>query len=835
MSDRRSFEAPRFVALNPGTWVEFAPEEQETESHFIPRDRAPAFFSAKKRLFFDARCSKLAKDIPLAIISSDGVVIRLLALNGMPLSGKSSTLKIVARLLENQISTDPTKSPWKHVFYFRQASEFMGTDQTILEPPCLIILDQFRAEESDLVRKVVLLASQAPEYYFLVCSSANYRPAVSMGAVFQATDLPFEPFMSWEDFYRFHSGRTLAAAEIPRPPDPRPDAQWFSFVPGTALPFDPMTCQLSATGFAGSSSVPPAPSQIIPPSPEVPVNELFLYTNGIIGLAQCVQSVPAGRSFFSMRVAADIYKSMMEFLRRPEQPRYLRRANIEWLVAKRAITLKAPAWAQECDLRFLVPVPAGPGLGDRVHYRLGCPFYAQLYMKVLDDLPIPPNEVLAFASALDSWSGYRDIQGRICERAVISQPDKLYKVPADLVLPSSSPEDARALSLEPFLNQLGAGQVQLPLPPFLHLVPLDPSYPNIDLMRIYNLSGAPGVSDGGPATAAACAAPATPRVALIVDQITVSRFRDHQKSLEWLCSPACAVVCRGIEAAYHCPPARKVFVFITLQPPGTKLAVRAELAQRIRENGWDVWWTSLWPFISSPSVDTPVAAPFRLTISGRPKALDGIAAAHDKDDREALAKFTVERLRDFAEGEGIAVSDAAVKLEVIDAIMDKGDAFTLHAIATRMAKPKTGAEEAAGGHQQPRGSRRAREREASPVEHKTRTRGRSETEEEKEETEADDDEKKKTEEEEKKKKKKTEEEEVVVVEKEKEKEKEELEAEEIEAACSKGSRALGKFTIRLLSAYTVARRFDPPVPRSIRKADLITRIMEWWKNKDANA
>ncbi|KAJ4459346.1 hypothetical protein PAPYR_4642 [Paratrimastix pyriformis] len=278
MIDRRLFEAPRFVALNPGTWVEFAPEEQETESHFIPRDRAPAFFSAKKRLFFDARCSKLAKVIPLAINSSDGVVIRLLVLNGMPLSGKSSTLKV---------GVCYCGSVTRESDYFRQANEFMGTDPTILEPPCLIILDQFREEESDLVRKVFRLASQAPEYNFLVCSSANYPPAVSLGSVFQAMDLPFEPFMSWEDFYRFHSHtRTLAAAEIPPPPDPLPDAQWFSFVPGTALPFDPKACQLSATGFAGSSSGPPAPAQIISPSPEVPVNELFLYTNGIIGLAQ---------------------------------------------------------------------------------------------------------------------------------------------------------------------------------------------------------------------------------------------------------------------------------------------------------------------------------------------------------------------------------------------------------------------------------------------------------------------------------------------------------------------------------------------------------------------
>ncbi|KAJ4459345.1 hypothetical protein PAPYR_4641 [Paratrimastix pyriformis] len=125
---------------------------------------------------------------------------------------------------------------------------------------------------------------------------------------------------------------------------------------------------------------------------------------------------------------------MMEFLRRPEQSRYLPRQHR--LVAKRAITIKAPAWAQECDLRFLVPVLAGPGLGDRVHYRLGCPFYAQLYMKVLDDLPIPPDEVLAFASALDCWSGHprADLRaGRHLPTGKAVQARQVYDSPFECV------------------------------------------------------------------------------------------------------------------------------------------------------------------------------------------------------------------------------------------------------------------------------------------------------------------------------------------------------------------------------------------------------------------
>ncbi|KAJ4457470.1 hypothetical protein PAPYR_7062 [Paratrimastix pyriformis] len=704
----------------------------------------------------------------------------IMTLNGLPRSGKSSTLKIVARLLQDQVSSD-TPTPWRRIYYFRDVghqSDFMSFGIKAMmkwTTPSLIILDQFLSRPA-LIDRVESLARSGSEYYFLVCSSSNFCWEESVGRSFSAVDLPpFDPSLSWEDFHRFYK---RSAAETPLPPKPPAlaEAAWFSFLPrlapGAGLPFDPLGCagpgdEDEAPGDQDEAppgdqdeappgdqdEAPPGDQDEAPPGDqdeapggdegEAPATkrtpsaapplgdsdlaELYLYSNGIIGVAQLLKE----GDYFTQDLTIALYKMMRAFLTEGKSRRHRRRANIEWLVQKRLITLKKPTRPSDCDLRFLVSVPlvdelspikptggiAGamrvlPLIG-KSFYRLGCPFYAQLYMKVLAETPIRPGDLLAIERNLLGWSGYPDIQGRICKRAVISQPDKLFQVPSDIALPPGTA--VRALSLEPLLERFHHHGQRSRLPPFLHLV-VNPCDPAIDLIRIYVTAGsdAPAVSV---VTATACV-PATPRpvvrppqVLLLLDQITVSpRIRNHQDSLLWLLTADCAAVCMNIPAVYHCRAEglRKVFVFIAPEaPPNRELFVRADLNERIRADNWEVWWSPLRPFLSGGAPLPSVSR--RLTISVAPGDLAEIEAACEKGPK-ALEKYSVPCLRAFAAAEGIitppAVPKAARKAEVVDHILgewrrrrDRTTEISLFSTIIALEEPQK--EEETGGAAQP--------------------------------------------------------------------------------------------------------------------------------------
>ncbi|KAJ4456241.1 hypothetical protein PAPYR_8608 [Paratrimastix pyriformis] len=760
MLDPENFEPPTFSGpLNLNAWVAFDEHEQK-RGHWMGRD-----VDAKKELFCDARCFKLADDTatffqelvwaapmqtapmqtaPMRITPQTpafGFATRpppslqnkILVLNGMSKSGKSSTLKIAARLLQDKTSAETATTPWRRVYYFRNAAH-----------PVLGFKNAFEKLQPQYWKPP---SGDLEKFFFLLCPSSNFHWEERVSAGFAAVDLPpFNPSLDWEAFARMwtHS----PDGELAKAPPELDPAEWFSFVPGRcgqpsssghaptssespspaattpaatapaatapAAPAPAATTPAATTPAATTpaattpaattpaattapaTAAPAAPDAFAPPAaasaasvlhlsqastrsppfsneewncetplveptaplvdaPSPSLADLFLYSNGIIGVAMIV-GLP---DFFRREPTITMYQEMKRFLTQSDPTlheieflqgdnRHRRRANIEWLVQRRTISLTLPTGAA-VDTRFIVPAAGGQPA------RLGCPFFAQLYMKALDHLPVASSEVTTIDDALWTWSGYPDVQRRICERAVISQSDRLLGVPAlDHPLHTRPCE----ISLEPFLRALSGTRphphpLPDPLPRFLHLVPIDPCHPLIDLIRVYAPCGA--AISGAPVSALQPTSLPEPhggnQVTLLVDQITVSRIADRQNSLTWICSQECATVIEGISKAYHCDPGRlrKVFVFIAPDPPAAQqLLLPAELQKAIGARGWEVWWSALQPFLS-PTPPTSRGASCAINLLAAPS----FVAEIDATDDSQLMSINAEQLRTFAVAKGL--------------------------------------------------------------------------------------------------------------------------------------------------------------------------------------
>ncbi|KAJ4458734.1 putative Microtubule-associated protein 1A [Paratrimastix pyriformis] len=379
-----------------------------------------------------------------------------------------------------------------------------------------------------------------------------------------------------------------------------------------------------------------------PPS----LGDMFLYSNGIIGVA-LISSVGSQPSQCTARMKQFLTQSDRDLVRRHEFLQgdncHRRRANIEWLVQRRTISLTLPTGAS-VDTRFIVPAASGQDA------RLGCPFFAQLYMKALDHLPVASSEVAEIDASLLPWDGYPDVQGRLCEGRHLpigqvargscsgspSARSTLRNLPG--AVPESSPEQFRTRIRCPFLcpgtsiwcrsipatpSSTSSGYTLLPL------VPLLPR----SLSRPLKLGSPPDPE------------PLEPQVILLVDQITVSRIADHQNSLKWICSKECATVIEGILKAYRCDPGRlrKVFVFIAPDPPAAQqLLLPEDLQQAIGAKGWEVWWSALQPFISPKP--TSRGASCAIKILAAPSFVAEIEATDDTQ----LMNINAEQLRTFA-------------------------------------------------------------------------------------------------------------------------------------------------------------------------------------------
>ncbi|KAJ4457741.1 multi antimicrobial extrusion [Paratrimastix pyriformis] len=600
LRDLTPFEPPKFKdPLEVGRWARFAsPEEEQAAGHFDKRDRESP--RVREELFVDTRCITLAQEVTTRLTRPE----------------------ICARMLSDQARAPPPGviPAWNRVYYFRRTvteERFSFLNAAALrkwEPPCLVILDQF-VNEQGLQDKINGIAESlfGSRIFFLICSSANIRWRFHVGGGDSVPeDITFPPAVSWDDFYRAQTRRP----EVPPPPTPLAEADWFTFVPTrggrglTSPPFSP--AEWDCTAFDGhfSPSVPP------PTTPEGLAafwGDVFLYSQGILGVAKIV----CESEFFRRPLSLALYDVMAEDLTTDDpRPRPdARRCILDLMVHQRTIRFPPPEGKLAVDFRFVVR-------GDEGGWRLACPFYAQLYMKVLDRLdPIPIELIPTIANQLMGFDGLEDVKGRIYERAVISHASKLLQVPNLVIRSSTAP---RQFYLEPFVK----GPAPLCPPPFQHLVPMSSCHPDIDLLRIYDVAASADTATAAtPATAittaatATTAAPQPPRqVVLLADQITVSDVASHTSALRWIRSAECATVCQRIQEAYGCPPQRKVFVFMT-KAAGARLGPLDDaICRAVHAEGWEVWRYPLDLFFG-PSTECPI--PIQVPTEEAPKKCSG--------------------------------------------------------------------------------------------------------------------------------------------------------------------------------------------------------------------
>ncbi|KAJ4459449.1 putative E3 ubiquitin-protein ligase HECTD1 [Paratrimastix pyriformis] len=617
LRDLTPFEPPKFKdPLVVGRWARFAsPEEEQTAGHFDKRDRESP--RVQEELFVDTRCVTLAQEVTTRLTRPE----------------------ICARMLSDQAKAPPSGviPAWNRVYYFRRTvtteERFSFLTAAALrqwEPPCLVILDQF-GNEAGLQDKINGITESlfGSRIFFLICSSANIRWRFHVGGGDSVPeDIPFPPAASWADFYRAQTGRP----EVPPPPSPLADADWFTFVPtrgGRGLispPFSP--AEWDCTAFDGHFP----PSVAPPTTPEGLAafwGDVFLYSQGILGVAQIV----CQSEFFRRPLSLALYGVMAEDLTTdvPRPRPDARRCILDLMVQRRTIRFPTPEGKLAVDFRFAVR-------GDEGDWRLACPFYAQLYMKVLDRLdPIPVELIPTIANQLMGFDGLEEVKGRIYKRAVISHASKLLRVPNLGIRSSAAP---RQFYPEPFVK----GPVPPCPPAFQHLVPMSCCHPDIDLLRIYDVAApadtAPATTPPTAATATATTpAPQPPRqVVLLADRITVSDVASHTSALRWIRSAECATVCQRIQEAYGCPPQRKVFVFMT-KAAGIRLGpLGDDICRAVHAEGWEVWRYPLDLFFGPSSSECPVPIQVPTEDVEAPKRSSG-----------PIVKklFTAKALRDF--------------------------------------------------------------------------------------------------------------------------------------------------------------------------------------------
>ncbi|KAJ4457620.1 hypothetical protein PAPYR_6866 [Paratrimastix pyriformis] len=640
LHDLTPFEPPKFMdPLVVGSWARFAsPQEEYAAGHFDERDQESP--QVQQELFVDTRCLTLVQEVTTRLTRPQ-FRPRILVLKGLPRSGKSSTLKICARMLSDQ-ATAPGVMPWNRVYYFRQtttANQFSFLKAENLrkwETPCLVILDQF-VNEPGLQDKINLIVGSPSRgrITFLICSSANFDWVLhASGGESVPEDVTFQASVSWADFYRVQTRRS----EVPPQPHPLAEADWFTFVPtrgGRGLnspPFSPEEWGCTTIEASLPPLVPP------PTDPEALAafwGDVFLYSNGILGIGKIVSNP----SFLRQPPAVLLCRLMTEYFTvadpgtRLPAPPHVRRCILDEMVHRRTIRFPRPEGERAVDFRFAVGDEEGG-------WRLACPFFAQLYMKVLGQLPaIPIRDTLLPMVADQPPMRFDDLEE--VKRAVIANAPKLLRVPNFGI---GSGTDHWQFYLEPFVK--GPASPRQPAFPFLHLVPMSSRHPDIDLVRIYDAAAA--TTDTATATTAAPHQP--PRqVVLLADRIAVSDVASHTSALRWILSAECATVCRRIQEVYGCPPQRKVFVFMT-KAAGIRLGpLGDDICRAVHAEGWEVWWYPLELFFGLSSRECPS----RIRVPEAPKKCRGpiieqdLWAACEKGSTQVDKLFTAKALRAF--------------------------------------------------------------------------------------------------------------------------------------------------------------------------------------------